>query len=61
MPNLRTFMVLKILVGEKNAASPAPPRQQLLQLRLHALPIAAFTDFKKKCRCFFWKAAWKKQ
>jgi hypothetical protein len=25
MPNLRTFMVLKILVGEKNAASPAPP------------------------------------
>ena len=45
MPNVRTFMVLKILLGEKKTASPAPLRQQLLQLRLYALPIAAFTGF----------------
>ena len=44
MPNVRTFMVLKILLGEKKTASPAPLRQQLLQLRLYALPIAALAQ-----------------
>lgn len=37
----------KFYLVKKKTASPAPLRQQLLQLRLYALPIAAFTGFNR--------------
>jgi hypothetical protein len=55
MPNLRTFMVLKILVGEKNAASPAPPGNNSSNYASMPFPSPPLPISKKNAGVFFGK------